>query len=462
MPRFITLPVLTLFAIVATPAFVLSDEPRTPTPQEVFEQRIMPIFKSPKPASCVQCHLAGVDLKSYILPSHEQTFASLRDLGMIDLDHPKKSKILTLIAMGEKDADKGAKLIHEKTRKAEYEAFESWIIACCQDPKLRELPKLEQSQIAKPARPDEVIRHARKSRVVDSFVRNIWSQRMRCFPCHTPHELDPKNPLHEQAIEKHKGFLEQDNKAYAGRMILFRETPEATVQYLIEQSQTAVTRGELPLINLKDPARSLLVLKPTAKLPPRNPAGMMTKPSNVLPVSHLGGLKMHVDDQSYKAFIAWIQDYSNVVGDKYTSVADLPADNWQPTKNAVVMREVPASWPEGVRVQFFVHAWNEKTATWEARPLAFTQGLLTPRRSVAGMLFALSVPSTDVKAMPTSATPLAPGKHKVKVFIDRNGRLAENPTLFLGDAEFAGEVEIQARWEEGFPKAEVIPAKLLK
>src|SRR5579864_2170939 len=65
-----------------------------PTARQVFEQRIVPIFKSPNPSSCVQCHLAGVDLKNYIRPSQEQTFASLRDQGLIDLNAPEKSKIL--------------------------------------------------------------------------------------------------------------------------------------------------------------------------------------------------------------------------------------------------------------------------------------------------------------------------------------------------------------------------------
>src|SRR5262245_2707990 len=90
-------------------------------PKEVFEKRRMPIFKSPNPSSCVQCHLSGVDLKDYILPSHEDTFASLRDRGLIDLDAPEKSKILALIQMGE--GEKGATAIQEKARKAEYEAF---------------------------------------------------------------------------------------------------------------------------------------------------------------------------------------------------------------------------------------------------------------------------------------------------------------------------------------------------
>ena len=142
----------------------------------------------------MQCHLSSVDLKNYILPSQEKTFASLRDQGLIDLDQPKKSKILTLIGMGEKDLDQGARLIHEKTRQAEYEAFAKWIEACCNDPKVRNLPPLSKEELARPSQSDEVIRHARKSRLVDSFVRNVWSQRMRCFPCHTPNEIDPENP----------------------------------------------------------------------------------------------------------------------------------------------------------------------------------------------------------------------------------------------------------------------------
>src|SRR5262249_11162153 len=106
------------------------------SPQQVFERRLLPIFKSPNPSSCTQCHLAGVDLKNYILPSHEKTFLSLRDQGLIDLDRPGDSKILRLIQMGEKD--KGTSLIQEKVRKAEYEAFAEWIKVSCADPKLRQ------------------------------------------------------------------------------------------------------------------------------------------------------------------------------------------------------------------------------------------------------------------------------------------------------------------------------------
>lgn len=75
-------------ALVLVPSVHSADA----TPAQVFETRILPIFKSPNPSSCVQCHLAGVDLKDYILPSAENTFRSLRDQGLIDLAAPRSRR----------------------------------------------------------------------------------------------------------------------------------------------------------------------------------------------------------------------------------------------------------------------------------------------------------------------------------------------------------------------------------
>jgi hypothetical protein len=456
----------TAFGLMCLQGFVYSQDGTASasdaTPAEVFEQRIMPIFKSPQPASCVQCHLASVDLKDYIRPSHEQTFASLRDQGLIDLAEPARSKILTLIQMGEKDLDKGTQLIHEKTRRAEYDAFASWIAACCSDPKLRDLPKLSVEELARPAQPDEVIRHNRMNRVVDSFARNIWSQRMRCFPCHTPHELDESNPQLRVAIERHKVFMEKFGDEFGERMNIFRETPEATVKSLIEKSRNT-SEGKLPLINLADPTKSLLVLKPTAKLPPKGDDGEFNEPSNAEPVSHMGGLKMHVDDQSYKSFIAWIQDYKRVVGNEYKSIEDLPLDNWYASKHVVVVREVPEGWTVGSRVQLFVHAWDASNSSWEKNPVAFTQGQVTPIKNVAGSLFLFGAPndSASIKA-DSEIMKLLPGKYLLKAYLDSKNRLADDPVLLLSEDALVGQVEFDAQWGEGFPKAERIQGKLLK
>ncbi len=448
----------TIWAAVAAwglflPAWLAADD--SSDALALFEQRIVPIFRSPQPSSCVQCHLASVDLKNYILPSSEKTFASLRDQGLIDLADPEKSKILKLIQMGEGDLDRGAKLIHAKTRQAELEAFAAWIKACCADPKLRDLPKLSAAELARPERPDAVIRHNRKDRLLDSFVRNVWSQRMRCFPCHTPFELDTTAAQHPKARETHRQFEEQ----FGQRMNIFRETPEATLRQLIVSSRKPA-KGHLPLINVSEPAKSLLVLKPTSKLPGKDASGQFEKPSYAEPVSHMGGLKMFVDDHSYKAFLAWIGDYARVVGDQYASPADLPLDNWLPTQQIIRLSDVPHDWAEATGVQLFVHAWNPQSAGWEEQPIAFTQGTVTPRRMVNGTLFVLAAKSGAAKGDAEFAS-LPPGKYLVKTYVDSQRRLARDPTLLLAADDYFGQTTIEAKWRPGFQQAELVSAARL-
>lgn len=422
------------------------------SPIEVFNSRIMPIFRSDKPSSCVQCHLSAVDLKNYILPSHEQTFASLRDQGLINLDKPAESKILTLIRMGDKDLDKGARLIHEKNRKAELAAFAGWIEACCADPKLRNLPRLDPAKQAKPAKANAIIRHARKSRVVDSFARNVFSQRMRCFPCHTPHEIDRENPRHQAAIKTQQKFAKTYEPEMLERLSFFKKTPEATLDAWIKRSQNAKA-GEIPLLNLKQPMHSLIMLKPLSKLPKKKADGTFEKPSSVTPTTHMGGLKMHTNDQSYKAFVAWIRDYAKVSGDEYTTVAELPADNWHASKFILKVTNAPDAWPIGIPVQLFVHAWDAKSKGWSARPIAFTQGTVTPRRMVNGALFLLGDSANGKSKSPE----LGRGNYQVRVFVDSKMGLEKDPTAFLDADAFVGQSLLKnARWREGFRQAEVV------
>lgn len=431
--------------------------PQDATPLELFEQRIMPIFRSPTPSSCVQCHLSSVDLRDYIRPSHEATFLSLRDQGLIDLKVPDQSKILNLISMGDRDSDEGVRLIHEETRRAEYEAFRAWIHACCSDSRIRDLPAQPDSELARPAVPDEVIRHTRKDRLVDSFVRNIWSQRMRCFPCHTPHEIDESDPKQRVVVTRHRKFLEEFGDRFGDRLTIFHETPEATMRYLIERSLNTPD-GELPLLNLDDPASSLLVQKPTSRLPAKNDAGEFEEPSRAMPVSHMGGLKMHEDDQSWKSFIAWIQDYARVARNEYKSLEELPDDNWYPSRHAVVVRQLPESWPDGSRVQIFVHAWNDQSQDWNEEPAAFTQAMMTPARTLAGMLFVLGPAGrarsdTDHTPDPQNAT-LPAGRYQLRAYLDQQQILQQDPTAMLAGDDFVGAAVIDAKWGEGFPQAE--------
>ncbi len=175
-------PAVSLALLAGSWLLIATSSAAEPTAAEVFEKRIAPIFKSPNPSSCVQCHLSGVDLKDYILPDAEKTFRSLRDQGLIDLTAPEKSKIVKLIDMG---GDAKGPAVHEKNRKAEREAFVAWIAACAADPKLKESPMIDAKELAKPPKPAEVIRHARKDRLLESFEANVWAWRFRCMSCHT-------------------------------------------------------------------------------------------------------------------------------------------------------------------------------------------------------------------------------------------------------------------------------------
>lgn len=434
-----------------------SSEPHS---SDIFNQRILPIFRSDEPSSCIQCHLSSVDLKNYILPSEDATFVSLRDQNLVDLDQPKESKILKLIAMGERDLDEPAKLIHADQRNAEFEAFSNWIEACCADERLRSLPATE--ELAKPSAPDEVIRHARKSRIVDSFVRNVWSQRLRCFPCHTPNDIDPENPRHQGAIKKRKEFGEKYGQEMLDRLAIFRETPEQTLAHLIESSKNTPS-DRLPLINLEKPSDSLLLLKPMSKLPAKKDDGTLSEPGYLPPnITHNGGLKLHKHDQSYKSIVTWIEDYANIVHGRYRSVEELPSDNWYPSKLVVRLKDAPEEWQVRDTVQLFLYA--EDGDGWSSEPIGFTQGLVTPRKMVNGSLFLFPQQEwqTDGEEASEKQVPngkLPRGRYLVKVFHDRDGKLVENPSLMLDPTNFVGQVEIKkARWREGFRFAEVVSA----
>jgi hypothetical protein len=383
----------------------------------VFEQRIVPIFKSPNPSSCVQCHLAGVDLKHYILPSAEKTFRSLRDQGLIDLSNPEKSKILVLIQMG--DADPKAPAVLAANRKAEYEAFAAWIKACAADEALRSSPKLDAAELAVPPRPAEVIRHARKDRLLESFERNVWSMRFRCMNCHT--EGTPQN--------------DKLRREYGDRVAWVKKAgPAATMDYLIASK----------LIDPKEPEKSLLLQKPLGA------------------VKHEGGVKFAVGDQAYKGFRQWVEDVAAIKTDRYAKAGDLP----KPAKGPLAfgseawlkLANTPDAWGDKL-LQVNVHAWDDVAKSWEKDPIATSDRMVWGKGKLwQHELTLLAEPGSErAKAFATRAA-LPPGRYLIKVYVDRDGRLKKDWTATLADADYVGQVEVRAAWKEGYGQMTVADA----
>ncbi|MBA2479718.1 MAG: hypothetical protein H0V44_03570 [Planctomycetes bacterium] len=387
----------------------------------VFERRIKPIFSSPKPTSCLECHLAGVDLKNYIRPSSELTFRSLRDQGLVDLDQPDRSRILALISMG--DEAKSPSLIRSDVRKAEYEAFAEWLRACCSDQALRATPKLPEKDLARPVRPDGVILHARKDQVLASFEDHVWSQRFRCMSCHSP--------AGDQAT---KLTAEQGDQDF---LWIRPEGPEATMAYLIAQG----------MIDIKQPERSLL----------------LTKPANQ--VKHAGGKKLEVGDQGYKELRTWIEDYARTVSDGYKKDKDLPptatvalgmTDSWLKITNS------PGGWGEKL-LQVDLHAADGKGG-WSRDPVATSDRVVFANGDWQHVLTRIAPAGSDLaKAWAKGEKPtLEPGKYLARVHIDANKKLQKDWRARLGPDDLVGETVIESSWPAGYGSMTVIQASLLK
>jgi hypothetical protein len=393
---------------------------RAETPQEVFEQRILPIFKSPNPSSCVQCHLAGVDLKNYILPSHRDTFLSLRDQGLIDLDRVEKSKILGLIQMGKEDKARGA-AVHQQNRTKEYEAFVAWLKASAVDPALRNAPKLNADAQIK-LRPVEVVRHARKDRLLESFENNVWAMRFRCMGCHS-----------EGSTQNQKLVRE-----WGERVSWFKKGgPEETLNYLMNSK----------LIDIKNPEKSLLLLKPL----------------NL--EKHQGGIKFIVGDQGYKAMRAFVEDYAKIKNDAYQTAAMLPkssavasfgTDRW------IKLANTPPAWGDKL-LTVKVYAWDARANAWEREPIS------TSDRKVWGMgkqwqhnLTLQATKGSDRAKRFKDRPALDRGKYLVKVFVDRDERLIKDWTATLGDTDFVGQIAVESDWREGYGAMTTIDAGRVK
>ena len=387
----------------------------------VFEERILPIFKSPDPSSCARCHLASVDIKDYILPSAKDTFLALRDQGLIDLEKPEDSKILKLINRGADDP-KAAGLIPAKKQKAEYEAFAAWIKACAADPALRSAPKPEKAP-ALAVKPVEVVRHARKDRMLESFESNVWSLRFRCMNCHT--EGTPQNDK-----------LVKENGA---RVAWFKKAgPEATMEYLLASK----------LIDTENPEKSLLLTKPLGE------------------VKHGGGIKIVVGDQGYKALRAWVEDVAAIKSGEYAKLADLPPGETGPKQFGseawLRLNKTPGAW-DGKLLQADVYAWDVKAGAWEKEPVATSDRMCGDKGWQHTVTLLAPAGSDRAKAWEKGKPSLPAGKYLVKVYVDSVGKARKDWKAPLGPDEYVGGAEFQARWAEGYGAMTVVDAsKVMK
>lgn len=364
----------------------------------IFERRILPIFQSAKPSSCAECHLSGVDLKDYIRPTQQETFVSLVAAGMIDVRKPGDSKILRFISRRPEQPG----LVTDKVRQQEYEAFRAWIRAVASEPTLP--AEKEQVEPVGPQLPEEVIRHARKDRVLASFVENVWNEVGRCAACHSPDRNQKQVKEHGEQVS----------------WIKLRD-PQGTLDYMLDAG----------LIDADEPEESLLLMKPTMQ------------------VEHGGGQKMVIGDRSYKQFRRFIDDYAATVRGRYTRADQLPA----PSDEVSVVTEIWLN-IEDVLLQADLYRWCD--SGWSKYRVATSDRPVFGKGKLWQHSLSLTAPRGTDWAKELRAERLPPGRYLVKLYIDQTGKLQNDFTAKLYQEDFVGQVEVESRWPAGYGQMTVV------
>lgn len=376
----------------------------------IFKRRILPIMKSPNPSSCAECHLSGVDLKDYVGEDQASTFAALRKRGLIDIDSPDDSKILAFIARKPRQPS----LITEKVRQQEYQAFRAWIHAAVQDPKL-----LKAGDTAEPfgaQLPVEVIRHARKDRVLASFIDNVWTEVARCSGCHSPR------------------FNQKQVKEHGERVSWIRpDDPEATLKHMVEAG----------IVNVEFPEESLLLKKPT------------------LQVKHGGGRKLVVGDRTYKQFRRFIDDYVATVKGQYKSADELPQPDDE-VSVATSMRDgiwlkltdVPARFGDKLLA---VDLYRREGNGWSKTRWAAADRLVAGDRHLWQQTLSLTARRGSPRAEEISRhRSLPPGEYLIKIFVDQTDKLQHDPKAELTESDVVGQTTVTSRWPGGYGSMTVV------
>jgi hypothetical protein len=378
---------------------------------EIFARRILPLARAEKPSSCAECHVAGVDLAQYIRGDAAATFAALRAAGLVNAEQPEKSKLLEFIARAPEKGDP----VLARVRAEELAAFRTWIVAAAKDPRLAgsNSASAEASAAIGPTLPVEVVRHARRDRVLASFIENIWIERERCAGCHSP----DKN---QRLIEKHGEHISWIRPS----------DPAGTLATMIEHE----------LINTANPDKSLILQKPLNE------------------VEHGGHIKFARGSRTDKQFRRFLSDYAATVSGKYQTAADLP----QPSEQVVVatgqhlrLTDLPPEFG-GKLMRVDLYRWTD--SGWSAKPVAMLDGPSNPKNLVfQSVVFAILPRSSDIAKEVERRRLLPEGRFLARVYVDRSERAAKNRDYELGSDDLAGEIAFEGPWQAGYQ-----PPKILK
>lgn len=204
---------------------------------------MQPLLEADQPSSCAKCHAGGLELDDLLREDACESMACLVDAGLVDLENPERSVILSFIERAEPQSE----LITDEVIAEEYAAFLSWIEheSECQNCTTAVCDGREPSSCDRKADLESTLTadtdpgDCNRATIERLFRGTVYDNRGRCSPCH---------------------FREEDTK-----------TPEE-IRWLTSSGDCLVASlaslravEELGYINTETPEESLLIQKPLAE-----------------------------------------------------------------------------------------------------------------------------------------------------------------------------------------------------
>jgi hypothetical protein len=221
---------------------VLDRDTCAASPGQLYTQRIQPLLTTDRPASCSACHASGVELADFVRGTECEAMACLQEQGLVRLDAPEESVLLSWIGRVPPDSS----LIDASVVKEERAAFLEWFQheAACQSCAGTACPDPEPTGCAADDRPENTYDAATdpgdcSDETLERLFRGtVFTWRARCAPCHI-----------------------EGLKSAAATARFFFQDGDCGVASLASLNRMVA----LGLIDVDDPMRSLLLLKPLAE-----------------------------------------------------------------------------------------------------------------------------------------------------------------------------------------------------
>ena len=114
------------------------------------------------------------------------------------------------------------------------------------------------------------------------------------------------------------------------------------------------------------------------------------------------------------------------------------------------LTDCPPEWGDKF-LQVRIFAWDAKSKNWEEFATAVSDRVVFGKGKLWQHNLTLQAEKDSARAKAWRSNPSLPdGKYLMKVYVDGDGKLVKDWKASLGEADYVGQIEVQAKWREGY------------